>query len=168
MATKALPRSVVAEPPSQAHPILPTILIKITKSILSKNAGQLPLHSCINSGVRQESPRPNLYLRRSLCNHLQEALVSSLRSHLARLISVLSEHRAILTESHSLREKDAIALRESQLGWTTSGMKLSTFSVGEVEDLCGVVEEGLREQRWSWRDPADSALMFLMPQKTRE
>lgn len=60
------------------------------------------------------------------------------------------------------------ALREKSAGVENLRNEVEHLSVGEVEDLCGVVEEGLREQRWSGRDPADPALKFLVPQKTGE
>ncbi|KAM6494066.1 hypothetical protein JOM56_010427 [Amanita muscaria] len=80
-----------------------------------------------------------------------EALISSLRSHLARLTSELSEHQAILMELRSLREKDAIALREKLAEVDNLRNEVERLA-GEVEVLRGVVEEGLRERRRSGRD----------------
>ncbi|KAF8336782.1 hypothetical protein F5887DRAFT_986477 [Amanita rubescens] len=73
-----------------------------------------------------------------------EDLITSLRSHLTRLTSELSEHQAMLLELRELREKDAIVLRN----------KLAEVDNlrNEVERLAGEVEEGLRERRRLGRD----------------
>lgn len=80
-----------------------------------------------------------------------EDLITSLRSHLTRLTSELSEHQAMLLELRELREKDAIMLR-NKLGEVDNLRNEVERLAGEVEVLRGVVEEGLRERRRLGRD----------------
>ena len=75
-----------------------------------------------------------------------EALITSLRSHLTRLTSELSEHQAMLMELRSMREKDAVMLRDKLAEVDNLRNEVERLA-GEVEVLRGVVEEGLRERR---------------------
>ena len=75
-----------------------------------------------------------------------EALITSLRSHLTRLTSELSEHQAMLMELRSLREKDSVMLRDKLAEVDNLRNEVERLA-GEVEVLRGVVEEGLRERR---------------------
>ena len=80
-----------------------------------------------------------------------EVLITSLRSHLTRLTSELSEHHAMLMELRSLREKDSVALRDKLSEVDNLKNEVERLA-GEVEVLRGVVEEGLRERRRSGRE----------------
>lgn len=80
-----------------------------------------------------------------------EALITSLRSHLTRLTSELSEHQAMLMELRVLREKDAVLLRDKLAEVDNLRNEVERLA-GEVEVLRGVVEEGLRERRRSGRN----------------
>ncbi|TCD64523.1 hypothetical protein EIP91_003990 [Steccherinum ochraceum] len=75
-----------------------------------------------------------------------EDLISSLRTHLARLTAELSEHRQLLTELRSLRDQDVAALQEKSRDINRLKEEVERLS-GEVEVLRGVVEEGLKERR---------------------
>ncbi|PFH53357.1 hypothetical protein AMATHDRAFT_1416 [Amanita thiersii Skay4041] len=75
-----------------------------------------------------------------------EALIASLRSHLTRLTSELSEHQALLMELRSQREQDAETLRNKLSEVDNLKHEVERLA-GEVEVLRGVVEEGLRERR---------------------
>ncbi|KZP31422.1 hypothetical protein FIBSPDRAFT_849381 [Athelia psychrophila] len=75
-----------------------------------------------------------------------EALITTLRAHLARLTSELSSHRELLSELRSLRESDARTLREKSVEVEHLRQEVERLA-GEVEVLRGVVEEGLNERR---------------------
>ncbi|THH31182.1 hypothetical protein EUX98_g2995 [Antrodiella citrinella] len=75
-----------------------------------------------------------------------EALVATLRAHLARLTAELSEHRQLLAELRSLRDRDAFTLQEKSRDIDKLKAEVERLS-GEVEVLRGVVEEGLKERR---------------------
>ncbi|KAF8630896.1 hypothetical protein AX17_005254 [Amanita inopinata Kibby_2008] len=75
-----------------------------------------------------------------------EALIVSLRTHLTRLTSELSEHHALLMELRSQREQDAITMREKLSEVDRLKNEVERLA-GEVEVLRGVVEEGLKERR---------------------
>jgi len=75
-----------------------------------------------------------------------EALIQSLRSHLARLTTELASHTELLKELRELRETDVRTLREKTKDITRLRDEVERLE-GEVEVLRGVVEEGLRERR---------------------
>lgn len=75
-----------------------------------------------------------------------ESLISTLRSHLARLTSELSDHQRLLGELRTLRDSDARALAEKSKDIDTLRQQVERLA-GEVEVLRGVIEEGLRERR---------------------
>ncbi|KAJ3715531.1 hypothetical protein C8R42DRAFT_681168 [Lentinula raphanica] len=75
-----------------------------------------------------------------------ESLITSLRSHLTRLTAELSSHQELLVELRSLRESDALALKEKTADITHLRDEVERLA-GEVEVLRGVVEEGLNERR---------------------
>ncbi|OBZ71751.1 hypothetical protein A0H81_08633 [Grifola frondosa] len=75
-----------------------------------------------------------------------EALIATLRAHLARLTSELSDHQDLLTELRSLRDSDARTLAEKSKEVDRLREEVERLA-GEVEVLRGVVEEGLKERR---------------------
>ncbi|KAI0004640.1 hypothetical protein BJV74DRAFT_389821 [Russula compacta] len=75
-----------------------------------------------------------------------ESLINTLRSHMARLTSELSSHKALLDELRSLREADKNTLRQKVREVDLLRREVEKIA-GEVEVLKGVVEEGLRERR---------------------
>lgn len=75
-----------------------------------------------------------------------ESLISTLRNHLARLTSELSDHQRLLGELRTLRDSDARALAEKSKDIDTLRHEVERLA-GEVEVLRGVIEEGLRERR---------------------
>ena len=75
-----------------------------------------------------------------------EALITTLRTHLARLTSELSSHQQLLSELRSSRERDARTLREKSAEVERLREEVERLA-GEVEVLRGVVEEGLNERR---------------------
>ncbi|KAF8634161.1 hypothetical protein AX15_001029 [Amanita polypyramis BW_CC] len=87
-----------------------------------------------------------------------ETLITSLRTHLTRLTSELSEHQAMLMELRSLREEDAVALRDKLTEVDNLKNEVERLA-GEVEVLRGVVEEGLRERRRPGNEVSVDALV---------
>lgn len=75
-----------------------------------------------------------------------EALITTLRTHLARLTSELSSHQQLLAELRSLRETDARTLREKSAEVERLREEVERLA-GEVEVLKEVVEDGLNERR---------------------
>jgi Centrosome localisation domain of PPC89 len=75
-----------------------------------------------------------------------EALIVTLRTHLARLTSELSSHQQLLSELRVLRERDARTLRDKSAEVERLREEVEKLA-GEVEVLKGVVEEGLNERR---------------------
>ena len=75
-----------------------------------------------------------------------ETLITTLRSHMARLTSELSRHKALLDKLQSLREADKNTLRQKVREVDHLRRQVEKLA-GEVEVLKGVVEEGLRERR---------------------
>jgi hypothetical protein len=75
-----------------------------------------------------------------------ESLITSLRTHLARLTSELSSHQELLAELRSLRDSDARMLKQKTADIERLKEEVERLA-GEVEVLRGVVEEGLRERR---------------------
>jgi hypothetical protein len=75
-----------------------------------------------------------------------ESLITSLRTHLARLTSELSSHQELLAELRSLRDSDARMLKQKTAEIERLREEVERLA-GEVEVLRGVVEEGLRERR---------------------
>ena len=71
-----------------------------------------------------------------------EALVSTLRTHLARLTSELASHKSLIEELRA----DAYADREAQAEVEALRVEVERLA-GEVERLKEIVEEGLRERR---------------------
>lgn len=98
-----------------------------------------------------------------------EALITSLRTHLARLTSELSSHRELLAELRSLRDIDSVTLREKSSEITQLKNEVERLA-GEVEVLRGVVEEGLRERRAAKEASLqhDSGYQEELHQDTRE
>ena len=75
-----------------------------------------------------------------------ENLITTLRTHLSRLTTELSDHQQLLKELRSLRESDAHAL--ALKGQDVDQLRREVERLaGEVEVLRGVVEEGLKERR---------------------
>lgn len=75
-----------------------------------------------------------------------EHLISTLRAHLSRLTTELSDHQLLLEELRSLRESDARALALKGQDIDHLRQEVERLA-GEVEVLRGVVEEGLKERR---------------------
>ncbi|KAI9465634.1 hypothetical protein BJY52DRAFT_1245223 [Lactarius psammicola] len=75
-----------------------------------------------------------------------ESLITTLRSHMARLTSELATHKALLDELRTLREADKNTLRQKVREVDLLRREVEKIA-GEVEVLKGVVEEGLRERR---------------------
>ncbi|KAG8759815.1 hypothetical protein FRC12_009687 [Ceratobasidium sp. 428] len=75
-----------------------------------------------------------------------EALVTTLRSHLARMTTEVEEHQRTIEDLRSMHERD-----EAELEVKTAEVAAITAEVerlaAECERLRGVVEEGLRERR---------------------
>ncbi|KAF8488343.1 hypothetical protein JB92DRAFT_3016971 [Gautieria morchelliformis] len=71
-----------------------------------------------------------------------EALVSTLRTHLARLTSELASHKSLIADLRA----DACASRETQAEVDALRAEVERLA-GEVERLKEIVEEGLRERR---------------------
>ncbi|EUC54031.1 Cep57 Cep57-MT-bd: centrosome microtubule-binding domain protein [Rhizoctonia solani AG-3 Rhs1AP] len=75
-----------------------------------------------------------------------EALVDTLRSHLARMTSEVEEHQRTIDELRSMRERDVADLEAK-----TAEVVAITAEVERLAEECdrlrGVVEEGLRERR---------------------
>ncbi|KAJ1303471.1 hypothetical protein OPQ81_011658 [Rhizoctonia solani] len=75
-----------------------------------------------------------------------EALVTTLRSHLARMTSEVEEHQRTIDELRSMHERDVADLEAK-----TAEVAAITAEVERLADECdrlrGVVEEGLRERR---------------------
>lgn len=85
-------------------------------------------------------------MRSTHCCVALEALIGTLRSHLARLTEELSSQQAQLDDLRSIRETDLQDLREKIM--EVDNLKLEVERLGgEVEILRGVVEEGLKERR---------------------
>ena len=70
----------------------------------------------------------------------------TLKGHLTRLTSELSEHHQLLEELRSMRDTDGRALREKSREVDVLRREVERLG-GEVEVLRGVVEEGLKERR---------------------
>ncbi|GJE91753.1 Centrosome microtubule-binding domain containing protein [Phanerochaete sordida] len=75
-----------------------------------------------------------------------EALITTLRSHLTRLTSELSDHSRLLQELRTLRDSDVRALKEKSYEINQLRQEVERLA-GEVEVLRGVVEEGLKERK---------------------
>ncbi|KAJ3560987.1 hypothetical protein NP233_g10476 [Leucocoprinus birnbaumii] len=75
-----------------------------------------------------------------------EALIASLRTHLARLTAELHAHREQVTEIRGLREIDVATLRAKSTEVNRLKNEVERLG-GEVEVLRNVIEEGLRERR---------------------
>lgn len=75
-----------------------------------------------------------------------ESLITTLRSHMARLTSELATHKTLLDELRTLREADKNTLRQKVREVDLLRREVEKIA-GEVEVLKGVVEEGLRERR---------------------
>jgi hypothetical protein len=73
-------------------------------------------------------------------------LIASLRAHLARLTSELSDHKAFLAELRALRDTDAKKLKDKSEEVDKLKEEVERLG-GEVEVLKVVVEEGLRQRR---------------------
>jgi len=84
--------------------------------------------------------------RRYHCCLALESLITSLRTHLARLTSELSSHKELLTELRSLRDSDARMLKQKTAEIERLKEEVERLA-GEVEVLRGVVEEGLKQRR---------------------
>jgi cell division protein FtsB len=80
-----------------------------------------------------------------------EALVSTLRTHLARLTSELASHKSLIAELRA----DAYASRETQAEVEALRAEVERLA-GEVERLKEIVEEGLRERRRARLDMDDA------------
>ncbi|KDQ62237.1 hypothetical protein JAAARDRAFT_189583 [Jaapia argillacea MUCL 33604] len=75
-----------------------------------------------------------------------EALITTLRTNLARLTSELATHQRLLDELRTFRDSDASALKEKSEEVDRLRKEVERLA-GEVEVLRGVVEEGLKERR---------------------
>lgn len=75
-----------------------------------------------------------------------EALVTTLRSHLARMTSEVEEHQRTIDDLRSMHERDAAELEVKTAEVATITAEVERLAV-ECERLRGVVEEGLRERR---------------------
>ncbi|KAI9568343.1 hypothetical protein HD554DRAFT_2328652 [Boletus coccyginus] len=75
-----------------------------------------------------------------------EALVATLRSHLARVTSDLASQQQLLEDLRRLRESDALSLTEKAQEINELRTEVERLA-GEIEVLRGVVEEGLNERR---------------------
>ncbi|KAI9456150.1 hypothetical protein F5148DRAFT_984542 [Russula earlei] len=75
-----------------------------------------------------------------------ETLITTLRSHMARLTADLSSQKTLLDQLRSLREADKNTLRQKVREVDLLKREVEKIA-GEVEVLKGVVEEGLRERR---------------------
>ncbi|CAE6433886.1 unnamed protein product [Rhizoctonia solani] len=75
-----------------------------------------------------------------------EALVTTLRSHLARMTSEVEEHQRTIDELRSMHERDVADLeaKTAEVAAITAEVE---HLAEECERLRGVVEEGLRERR---------------------
>ncbi|KAH9841344.1 uncharacterized protein C8Q71DRAFT_853748 [Rhodofomes roseus] len=96
-----------------------------------------------------------------------EALISTLRNHLARLTSELSDHQRLLAELRSLRDSDVKAL--AQKGKDIDSLRHEVERLaGEVEVLKGVIEEGLRERRHAREVSARNDMENTIDEKTED
>ncbi|KAI6129686.1 hypothetical protein EDD16DRAFT_1823476 [Pisolithus croceorrhizus] len=75
-----------------------------------------------------------------------ESLISTLRTHLARVTSDLSIQQQLLEDLRRLRESDALSLAEKTEEINQLRNEMERLA-GEIEVLRGVVEEGLNERR---------------------
>ncbi|KZT12216.1 uncharacterized protein LAESUDRAFT_691432 [Laetiporus sulphureus 93-53] len=95
-----------------------------------------------------------------------EALIGTLRNHLSRLTSELSDHQQLLNELRMLRDVDARALAEKGKDMDNLRTEVERLA-GEVEVLRGVVEEGLKERR-NERDPQEATILEPSEELTME
>ncbi|KAI6042627.1 hypothetical protein EDC04DRAFT_2563903 [Pisolithus marmoratus] len=75
-----------------------------------------------------------------------ESLISTLRTHLARVTSDLSIQQQLLEDLRRLRESDALSLSQKTEEINQLRNEMERLA-GEIEVLRGVVEEGLNERR---------------------
>ncbi|CAE7146329.1 unnamed protein product [Rhizoctonia solani] len=75
-----------------------------------------------------------------------EALVTTLRSHLARMTSEVEEHQRTIDELRSMHERDVADLEAKTAEVAAITAEVERLAE-ECERLRGVVEEGLRERR---------------------
>ncbi|KAJ3559487.1 hypothetical protein NM688_g313 [Phlebia brevispora] len=75
-----------------------------------------------------------------------QALVMTLKGHLTRLTSELTDHHRLLEELRNLRDTDVRALKDKSRDVDHLRQEVERLG-GEVEVLRGVVEEGLKQRR---------------------
>jgi hypothetical protein len=96
-----------------------------------------------HEAVEEKKGMPVFSFHLSSANNVQLWNAQSPRSAPTWRASHLNS-QAMLEELHSLREKDAAALRDKFAEVDNLKNEVERLA-GEVEVLCGVVEEGLRE-----------------------
>ncbi|KZT64268.1 hypothetical protein DAEQUDRAFT_718247 [Daedalea quercina L-15889] len=121
-------------------------LVDIGRQMQSRAAEMQRRDAQVEAG--QQNINENKYKEAVEEKKALEALISTLRNHLARLTSELTDHQRLLGELRSLRDSDARALAEKSKDIDTLRQEVERLA-GEVEVLRGVIEEGLRERRYA-------------------
>ncbi|KAI0345710.1 hypothetical protein BDW22DRAFT_1353291 [Trametopsis cervina] len=116
-----------------------------TQSAHAKSGGPSRLYE-VATEVDRDDPELSRYKEAVEEKKALEALISSLRGHLSRLTSELSDHHRLLQELRNLRDSDVRALKDKSRDIDQLRQEVERLG-GEVEVLRGVVEEGLKERR---------------------
>ncbi|KAN0136761.1 hypothetical protein V8E53_005531 [Lactarius tabidus] len=132
------------QPTTKSHRTHPSPLRHFTSSNASRHASLL-LRDIWRIPAREDTVLQVL-------ENMKESLIATLRSHMARLTSVLATHKAPLDKLHTLHETDKNTLRKKYSGmlWKRVLEGGSTVSLTHMMDLrtmawmptCGNAKEG--------------------------